>query len=953
MNRALLQSRVGFRVLGMFVLAAGIPMLLLAALSQRLVSTQADENRQQVLESAAKLTSIQTFERLNAAREALRAPAQPQVPLTQAPARPDHHSGPAPLSAVVDIARDGSRKAVRGAAQAQRLIDLPLSTPAGRSPYTLHLVQGTTSAENVSVAIEWRDEALGEHRLGLVDPAFLWADAGEPGPNLWLCAVQEDGRPLFCSASGQPEQAARWVASESTAAAVSASEAARFAAKGLFLGASYNAADWFFVTATEPSAPDAASRALHRDLPLAAAAGLLTALLLSAVQVRRTMKPLSSLAAGTREIAARRFDTRLDIRTADEFGELATAFNHMADTLQEQFTELSALAAIDRDIVDQSDLTLVYARIVQRLSQVFPTRPVAIAHINPERPTVAVCHVMRPASPSVSMTECSIDATSLAELSSGAELLRFDGDGSAPAFAQPVVDAAFPCALGMPLRWRDRSFGFLVVAEHTPGELADAGGRQLTDLCNRAAIAASTAQREAALVREARHDLLTGLLNRQGLNEVLASLARRAGAGAQALGVLFVDVDRFKGINDGLGHAAGDKALLQIPDRLQRQLPEGARLARPAGDEFVVVLPEVGVHDAMTRIAQALCEAFVPAIVVEGQPFFLSVSIGIAFSEAPSLAPADLLRHADQAMYEAKRRGGGRYAMFDSRLDAEAQRRAWIERDLPLAAERGQLRLLYQPRVDRLTGSIRSVEALIRWQHPEHGYCSPAGFIPVAEESELIEHIGAWVMDAACAQIRNWRDQGIGDLRVAINLAARQLGSPALVGQLRAAVSRWGVRTQDLEIEITEGSLVDINEATIDRLEELRNLGITIALDDFGTGYSSLSYLRNLPIDILKIDRAFVKDLGRDRSAMAVASAIVAMARSLGMQTVAEGVETPEQLQALSQLKCGEFQGYLFSAPVTAQDIGVLVTRPLDWRGLLERSNVNLGRPSEPAHTLI
>jgi diguanylate cyclase len=946
MNRALLQSRVGLRVLAMFVLAAGVPMLLLAALSQRLVSGQADENRQQWLESAAKLTSIQTFERLNAAREALRAP---RVQPTKASA----HADPVPLSAIVEIGRDGSRMVVRGGAPAQALLDLPLKPPVGPSPYSLHVVDGRTPADNPGIAIEWHDAEQGIHRLGLVDPAFLWADAGEPGPNLWLCALQEGGRPLFCSASAKPAQAARWVATETSSPAADPGEVAPFAAKGLFLGASYNAADWFFVTATDPSATDASSRALKRDLPLAAAAGLLTALLLSAVQIRRTMKPLSSLTAGTREIAERRFDTRLDIRSADEFGELATAFNHMADTLQEQFTELAALAAIDRDIVDQSDLTQVYTRIVQRLSEVFPQRPVAIAHIDPERPSIAVCHAVTPAAAGVSRVERSIDPASVAQLSKATELMRFDGHGVPPAFALPVVDAAFPCALSMPLRWRERSFGFVTLAERTPGELAEAGGRQLTDLCNRAAIAASAAQREATLVREARHDALTGLLNRQGLGEVLNWLLRRVGPGTQALGVLFVDVDRFKGINDGLGHAAGDKALVMIAERLQRHLPESALIARPAGDEFVVLLPDVGVRDGATQRAQALCEAFVPAIVVEGQAFFLSVSIGVALAEDPALAPADLLRHADQAMYEAKRRGGGRYALFDSRLDAEAHRRAWIERDLPLAAERGQLRLLYQPRVDRLTGSIRSVEALIRWQHPEHGFCSPASFIPVAEESELIEHLGVWVMDAACAQIRDWRDQGIDDLRVAINLAARQLASPALVSQLRAAVSRWGVRTQDLEIEITEGSLVDINEATIDRLEALRTLGITIALDDFGTGYSSLSYLRTLPIDILKIDRAFVKDLGSDRSAMAVASAIVAMARSLGMQTVAEGVETPEQLQALSKLRCGEFQGYLFSAPVTAQDISVLVTRPLDWRGLLERSNVNLGRVSEPANTAI
>ena len=452
------------------------------------------------------------------------------------------------------------------------------------------------------------------------------------------------------------------------------------------------------------------------------------------------------------------------------------------------------------------------------------------------------------------------------------------------------------------------------------------------ELRNRGAIAASAADREATLRREARFDSLTGLLNRRGLHQHLTQALQQTADASGAVAVLFIDLDRFKAINDRLGHAAGDTALRQVADRLQRALPRDGVAARLAGDEFVVVLQSADAAVQCTAIAERLCQALQQPLVIDDQAFAVSASIGISVGQHAQPGPEELLRQADHAMYEAKRHGGNRYERFDRQLDEAMRKRLWIEQDLPLAAGRGELRLLYQPRITRATGGLESVEALIRWQHPQRGLCMPGEFIPIAESSELIESLGRWVIDTACAQVRAWRDQGIDDVRIAVNLSARQLGSDRLLSDLDSAFSRHGIAADRIELEITEGVFVEQTEATVARLLDLRRRGIVIALDDFGTGYSSMAYLRSLPIDVLKIDRAFVKDLDTDASALAVARAIVALASSLGMRTVAEGVETAGQLQLLHELGCDEIQGYLFSRPLEAPDLTRRIVEQVAWK---------------------
>jgi diguanylate cyclase (GGDEF)-like protein len=415
----------------------------------------------------------------------------------------------------------------------------------------------------------------------------------------------------------------------------------------------------------------------------------------------------------------------------------------------------------------------------------------------------------------------------------------------------------------------------------------------------------------------ASNDSLTGLLNRHGLKEAFEQL----GKGGGELAVVYIDVDRFKTVNDTLGHHAGDRVLQQVAQRCQSALPAHACLSRPAGDEFVALLGGPDVRAAAQRMAADVCVAIAAPMHAADSVFFLGASVGIAFYPHNGDSIEALLRCADIAMYQSKRRGSGQVTLFDERFDQQAQRRHWIERDLHAAVSKGQLHLEYQPRVQAETHLVSSVEALVRWQHPIHGLVSPNDFVPVAEESDLILGIGEWVMDAACKQARAWRDLGLNELRVAVNVSVRQLRLDDLDARLLQATRRWDVPASCIEIEITESVLASDIEHVKSVLSRLRAAGFTVAIDDFGTGFSSLSYLRHLPFDILKIDRAFVLDLDADTSARAIAHSIVALGKALDKRIVAEGVETATQAQWLWAIGCDEIQGFHHGRPVDAAQL--------------------------------
>jgi len=456
------------------------------------------------------------------------------------------------------------------------------------------------------------------------------------------------------------------------------------------------------------------------------------------------------------------------------------------------------------------------------------------------------------------------------------------------------------------------------LAEHTTGALRRAAERE---------------KFEEQLRHRAFYDSLTGLPNRALFLDRIGHAVARGERLGQEIAVLFVDLDRFKVVNDSLGHGAGDQLLVQVGERLSGCFRQSDTIARLGGDEFTVLLEGPSAMTDAVKAAERILAALSAPFTIDGQETFASASVGIAGGIASRSIKRDLLREADVALYRAKSAGRSRYAVYDPRMGHVPGEFLHLETDLHRAIERDELRVHYQPIFDLRSSEITGVEALLRWEHPEKGMISPAQFIPLAEETGLIVSIGKWVLERACQQLRDWRDQGLIKRKffVSVNLSARQLQDPSLISDVHRIVLGSAIDAQALQLEITESVVMQDPEAMVAKLNALKGLGIKLAVDDFGTGYSSLAYLKRFPIDVLKIDRAFVSGLGSTGQDSAIVQTVVGLARALGLRTTAEGIEERSQWDRLEQLGCESGQGFIFSRPLRPEALlDLLRSRELD-----------------------
>lgn len=423
-------------------------------------------------------------------------------------------------------------------------------------------------------------------------------------------------------------------------------------------------------------------------------------------------------------------------------------------------------------------------------------------------------------------------------------------------------------------------------------------------------------QAEATIRYQAFHDLLTGLPNRMLFNDRLPLALVQAARSGDMVAVMFLDLDRFKIINDTLGHAIGDQLLQAVAQRLAGCLRAGDTISRWGGDEFTLLLPQVACAEDAAKAAQRIIEALKPAFYLEGHELYISSSIGIALYPDDGHDTQTLLKNADAALYRVKEQGRNGFQIYTPAINSRASELLALENSLHHALERNQFILHYQPQVNIVTGEIIRMEALVRWQHPEFGSIPPGVFIPLAEDNGLILSIGDWVLQTACAQTKVWQDAGLPGLRVAVNLSARQFQQPHLLETIAQILAAVQLAPECLELEITETTAMQNIEFTTDLLRDLQALGVHISMDDFGTGYSSLGYLKRFPLHTIKIDRSFVRELTTNPNDAAIVRAVIALARGLNLRVVAEGVETREQLECLRSLNCEEMQGYLFSHPL-------------------------------------
>jgi len=425
-------------------------------------------------------------------------------------------------------------------------------------------------------------------------------------------------------------------------------------------------------------------------------------------------------------------------------------------------------------------------------------------------------------------------------------------------------------------------------------------------------------QAEATITYQAYHDQLTGLPNRTLFHDRLGQAMVQAKRHGQSMAVMFLDLDRFKVVNDTLGHQVGDALLQAVAQRLKACLREGDTLSRIGGDEFMLLLPQIRSRDSVIFIAEKILAALKAPFNIEGNEIFIGVSIGIALYPEDGDSRETLIKHADIAMYHAKDHGRNNFKFFTHELNKALSGRLSVENDMRHALQEGQFQVYYQPQVDMESQRIRGMEALIRWNHPRRGLVLPDDFISVAEDCGLINPISDWVLNTVCRQSNLWSAAGLPTPTLAVNISARQIEHPRFVDRFMENLLGGCARGEGIEVEITESALMRDVEGAISKLRKLADQGVDISIDDFGTGYSSLSYLKKLPVHTLKIDRSFIHDLSSHQSGATIVAGITAMAKGLKLNVVAEGVETQEQLTYLKDLGCDAYQGFLYSRPVAA-----------------------------------
>ncbi len=987
--RGLLRSRFGRRLLLLFVGCALIPMALLAFLSWRHMTRQLERQSQERLHEGNRALGRTVFERLLLLEATLKnIPPSAIVELQSRPAppRPGGRSEPAPP---VDgkAALGGSRPPGATAAVSVRDPEVSRAVAAGldlltrsrfvalrfegddrgpvpvfgrlerlpalsasesdfvRSGRTLVLAQhaDTGSARIFLLRRMDRHEARGVF-VGEVSPEYLWGtrEQGMPTAATRLAVLDDSGHVLF----GSPppartlgrEEAQREDSLDEAVSSTRVEPAAVASYWPVTLAEVFGAPDWTLVLSEDKVAVLEPMTDFAVTFAFVVAACTLAVLLLSASQIRQSLMPLEELQEGTRRIALRDFESRVAVTSGDEFAELGESFNAMATRLGKQFKALATAADIDRAVLGATDATSIVRAVLARIRDVYPCAGAGVILLPADRAAAATGWVQSYAEGAeTGARRVELAAAEARQVGGLPDVLELGPGDRVPGYLRPLAELGCEAFVVLPLESQRQLSGVLALGTVPGAPRSTDDLLQARRLADQVAVALSNARMLDQVRTLAYYDSLTGLRNRTSYKELLAHALVAAHRDHRQVAAFFIDLDAFGRINDSLGHELGDELLRQVAGRLRACCQDGdpaaragarAEVARMGGDEFTIILPAMVEGDEAVALARRILTTFAPHFSLGVHEVFVTPSIGIAVFPDDGDDVETLLTHADTAMYEAKDQGGNGYQLYSRSMNETALQRLTLENDLRRALERDEFVLHYQPILDTVSGAIVGAEALVRWRHPTLGLLMPGEFIAIAEENGLIVSVGDWVLRAACAQNRAWQRAGLPPIRVGVNLSGRQLRQGTLTETVCAALEASELEPRWLGLELTESLLMERQHECAAALHALRSMGLRLSIDDFGTGYSSLSYLKHFPVDTLKIDRCFVRDLNTVPDDAAITSAIIAMAHALDLKVVAEGVETEEHLTFLRSQGCDEVQGHLLGRPVPAERFAEWLARP-------------------------
>jgi diguanylate cyclase (GGDEF)-like protein len=933
-EKTFLQGSIARRIFALFVLAAFFPMMVMAVLTFIQVRSIITEQAHSKLIATSKDFALAVNQRLllvdgNLSRIALTI----------------RNGGSVPSGQVLGTLKELYTRltVIRPGAQNTPLIGKTLAWPEIGESERAHLAKGESvlivrsdSGASPRILLLHMINAGKPDNFALIaelNPAQVWGGDENYPYMTGLCMFTDSGVMLFCSQAGlQAESAmlAREIADPSPEYQVRISEEPQIIGQWqLFLKPKFYESYWT-VIAVQPLAIallpiEKFSRMFIGVIVLT----LLLVALLSVSQIRRTMGPLEKLIDGTRRLADEDFNHRVDVARLDEFGELATSFNDMAERLGIQLGTLKVLSSIDQVILSRSDIAPVFSIVLARIRELASANFAGIVVLEkPVKNEAQIYFLQDGQDPNMEMDRIQMKAEALQEFASRDNGLWLSDPGSLQRYIHQPRFKITGHLFILPILAAGNLSAFICLEFKDVEDLSPHMLAHLRELGDRIGVAMSAAARDEQLIYQARHDDLTGLPNRLLFKERLSSELSFAQREERNLALLFIDLDRFKGINDALGHSAGDELLREAAQRLRRCNRGSDTVARLGGDEFAIILPAIsGIRSAAT-VAEHILQAFLQPFVIAGQDNYISASIGIAVSPADGNDSEELLKKADTAMYRAKDLGRGRFVYFEEQMNVEAIAHMNLEREIRQGLLRKEFVLYYQPKLDLRTGHIAGAEALLRWNHPTRGLVVPDEFIGVAEDTGLIEEIGKNVIWDACAQHAAWRAAGVSAPRIAVNVSGRQFRRGDLIQIINEALQATSTLPSALEIEVTESLFMDKTSDAAAVLNELRQMGLRVAIDDFGTGYSSMSYLKRLPMDSIKIDKSFIDDMVNDESARAIAEVIITLAHTLRKSVVAEGVETLDQLDLLLGWQCDIIQGYYFSEPLTPEQFVAFMQGP-------------------------
>ncbi len=653
-------------------------------------------------------------------------------------------------------------------------------------------------------------------------------------------------------------------------------------------------------------------------------------LLIGMVSIRRYLTPFRLLMDGSKRLANNDFDVSIDIRSGDEVEQLGRSFNHMAGELKKKFETLSTLSEIDRLILSSQSLEHIGETLLSRIDALISCDVACIwlAENNTNELTTITRDIC--SGDAVIATKAHIDNEKIDSLARLSGYLDLRTQRHQDNYLLPLLEKGVTNGYAVAIPVDASHVANFFIGSKTGTAVAAEDVDQLLEFTHRTAVALSNSVWRGKLYYQAHFDILTQLPNRRMFKDILDAALSRAQREKHSVGVLFIDLDDFKDVNDSLGHAAGDELLVVVADRLRNTVRSSDTVARLGGDEFVVIVPDLNESEThalidLRDLGEKLLEKLEPAISVAGQEISVTASIGASFCPRDANNAEDLLRNADAAMYAVKERGRKGFRFYSDELNVNAAKKLRLRTEIANALERDEFELYYQPKVDSRSGRIVGCESLIRWNHPDLGIVSPGNFIDEIERSGAIVEVGCWSLHAAAQQLTAWHRSGFQALSMSTNLSPRQFADRNLLIMVQEALAQSNVLPHLFEIEITESAACGDFDHALALMGNLRDLGLRLCIDDFGTGHSSLQYLQRMPIEVLKIDRSFVQEIGMNERGEMVTDAIIGLGRSMELTIVAEGVETDEQLDFLAKRGCHVIQGYYYSRPIPAAEFEKLL----------------------------